>query len=74
MIKHLTINFINEYIQLFYKFNWYTFNPISIEFENESYLGEASIEIIILGLGVRISWLYNEDTPTRRKLKKYIKK
>lgn len=71
----IDISFGNQWTQFTnktVKWNWIIFNLINIEIENETYLGTFYIEICLVGFYVRISWLYNEDTPARNKLKKYL--
>lgn len=74
MIKEFEISFHNQWSQFYHKLNWYVVNLINIEIEKEDYLGCFYVEITLIGFGLRLSWLYNEDTPARKRLEKYIKK
>jgi hypothetical protein len=56
MFKRFIFSFINEWVQLFDTFNWYTFTFINIEFENEVMTGGYEFLVIILGLGFRIRY------------------
>lgn len=51
---------IEEWSQFFESCNWYTFNPIKFEIENDAALGGFEITSIILGLGFRWRWNYTE--------------
>ncbi len=73
MIKDFNISFYNQWTQFTNKLNWYIVNLINIEIEREDYLGLFHIEITLLGFSLNISWLYNENTPARKRLKKYIR-
>lgn len=56
---------IFEWRQLTGGYNWYTFHPIMIEFEDERNVGGAEATIIILGVGFRVRWNYMETKATR---------
>jgi|SRR3972149_8710678 len=49
-------NFINEWAQLFGKYNWTNWNLALIQFayENDIMLGAWELELILLGIGIRI--------------------
>lgn len=65
------IYFIEQYSQFLGGCNWYTFNPIFIEFEDDRIMGGVAFTFIILGLGFR--WRYNyKETPTMKKIRKSI--
>ena len=47
-------NFINEWEQIFGKWNWYSFHFVHIYFEKDCMVEGYEFEFIILGLGFRI--------------------
>jgi hypothetical protein len=55
IIENIFIDFSNEWTQIFGQYNWINITPIKIYFENEIYTGECFLEIIILGLGFRLT-------------------
>lgn len=59
------IQFYNEWVQLFGKFNWRTFNLINIEVEREDMLGLWNFDFCLLGFGVHFSITYNPE-PLRK--------
>jgi hypothetical protein len=59
MNKHWLVEGIIEWSQLFWKFNWYTFTVINIEFEKDDMVHGYEFRVIVLGLGFRIR--YNTD-------------
>lgn len=54
----LHIFWIEEWSQLFTKCNWYTFNFLNIELEDDRIMGGVEVTVIMLGLGVRVRWNY----------------
>jgi hypothetical protein len=58
---------IEEWSQFFERCNWYTFRFAHLEVEDNHHMGEAEVTIVILGLGVRVSYEY-----TKTELKKQI--
>lgn len=58
--KNSFVHTINQWGQLFGRFNWYTFTPIEIEFENETMTGGFEFVIMLLGLGLRFRYNYND--------------
>lgn len=54
------IEWIEEWSQFFQSCNWYTFHPIKIEIEDERNMGGFEMTVIILGLGFRARWNYDE--------------
>jgi len=72
----IDITFGNQWRQFFggYKWNWVIINLLNIEIENEKFLGSFYIEICLVGFYIRISWLYNDNTPARNKINNYVKK
>lgn len=50
-MKNIYITWHNEWSQLGKKFNWYTFTPISVEFENDVHTKTWEFRFILLGLG-----------------------
>lgn len=57
--KHILIEGINEWKQLFGKWNWYTVTIIHIYFEKENMAYGYEFIFTLLGLGFRIR--YNTD-------------
>lgn len=55
-----SIYWIEEWSQFFKSCNWYTFHPLQIEVEDERNMGGFEITVIILGLGFRARWNYEE--------------
>jgi len=68
-MKNWVFEFKNEWKQLRGGFNWYTFTPIYIYFENDKYTGGVEFSFTLLGLGFYIR--YNYDTT---KLDEIVKK
>ncbi len=60
-----------EWRQFFEDCNWYTFHPLSLEFENDKHLGGFEITVIVLGLGLRWRWNHTE-TETMAEIKNTI--
>ncbi|MER9196417.1 hypothetical protein NKI13_24550 [Mesorhizobium australicum] len=54
------IVWIEQWSQFFSACNWYTFNPIMFEIEDEPSMGGLEATFIILGLGFRVRWNYEE--------------
>ncbi len=52
------VEWIEEWSQFLGGCNWYTFNLIKIEFEDERIMGGVETTWIILGLGIRVRWNY----------------
>lgn len=57
--EHWLIEGVNQWKQLFNTFNWYRFTLVLFEFENEKWLYGYELNVILLGLGIRIR--YNTD-------------
>lgn len=49
-----------EWSQFVQRCNWYTFHPILIEIEDERNMGGFEVTVIVLGLGFRVRWNYEE--------------
>lgn len=60
IIKKIRINAWNEWEQyLRYKeFNWLTLNFITVQYEDDVMCGDREIILVLLGLGIRISWIH----------------
>ena len=67
------ISFINEWMQLFSKFNWYNWTLIKADFEwDMDMTGGIEFELIVLGLGFRFRWnLDFEGSETGKRLKEF---
>lgn len=57
---NLFIHSIFEWEQLSGKWNWLTFHLIHIMFENEVMTGGFEFEFIIVGVGFRLRYNYND--------------
>jgi len=64
--------FIEQYSQFGGACNWYTFNPIFVEFEDDRSLGGLECTVVVLGIGVRLRWNY-ASTPMVDHLKQQMK-
>lgn len=60
------IEIIEQWSQFFQRCNWWTFNPVLIEVDDERFLGALEGRIILLGLGIRVRWTYTETEAARR--------
>jgi hypothetical protein len=63
------IDWIEQYSQFFRQDNWYTYNPVVIEFEDDRCMGGAEITLIVLGLGFRLRWNYEETEQVKEIIK-----
>jgi len=54
------------------QWNWITFDFIQLTFENDRFIGTSEIELYLLGFGIRIYWISNEEVADA-KLKKWAK-
>lgn len=54
----LLVELIQERTDLLPPYNWATFHPIMIEFEDDIALGAFEATIIVMGLGLRIRWTH----------------
>jgi hypothetical protein len=64
------IDRIEEWSQFFEGCNWYTFHPIKIEIEDDRHLGGVEATFIILGLGFRVRWNYQETEEVQELLRR----
>ncbi len=71
--KELLINILNEWRQLFSKYNWYTMTIINLYIENDAMMGAYDFEFVILGIGIRFRLNYKE-TETMKEIGVEIKK
>ena len=67
------IHIKNDWSQIFGKWNWISMNFLQLYFEDDKMTGCYEFEFMILGLGFRISYHYNEDSETDNAIKKYEK-
>lgn len=61
----MSFQFIEEWSQIWSRCNWYTFTPISMEFENDVHMGKAEAVVMFFGLGFRVAWCTNTDAEGR---------
>lgn len=54
------VEFIEQWSQFFTNCNWYTFNPLHVEFEDDRAMGGVEITVILLGVGIRWRWNHTE--------------
>lgn len=66
-----TIYWIEEWSQFVQRCNWYTFHPIQFEIEDERNMGGFEVTVIIMGLGLRARWNY-EETSLVRDIKRQV--
>lgn len=66
----LFIESINDWAQLWGKWNWISFHFLHIYAENDIWTGGAEFELAVLGLGFRIRYNYNDKL---KKLEKRLK-
>jgi len=59
---------INDWGQIIGKYNWYNFHFIHLYIENDVMTGGLEIECVVLRIGFRFRWNYND------KVKKLVKK
>lgn len=67
--KNAFVSFVNEWSQLFGKFNWINWTFINIAFEDDVMLGGFEFDFVILGLGFHFRWNHTE-TETMKEMKK----
>lgn len=61
---------VNDWSQVFSKYNWYTFHFLHLYMENDVMTCGFEVEIVILGLGFRWRWNYAfEESETGKRLK-----
>ncbi len=53
--------------------HWRTFNPLKIEFELDSSMGDIEIQIVVLGLGFILRCKYNKDAEMFKEIQDQIK-
>lgn len=51
-------------------YNWYDFNILKLSFEKEYIHGAFDVELYILGLGIRVYWIWDEEM-LDEKMKEY---
>ena len=57
--KNSFVHAINDWKQLWGKYNWYTFHFINIYLEDDVWTGGFEFEFVVLGLGFRFRCNYN---------------
>lgn len=57
---------IEQWSQFFVHCNWYTFNPVLVEFEDDTLLGAVEVTAILLGVGFRVRWNHTETDAMRK--------
>lgn len=57
---------IQEWTDLWPPYNWATFHPVMIEFEDDAALGGFEVTIILMGLGFRIRWNHTRTEMVER--------
>ena len=57
--EDLFVEFHCEWLQIFGKFNWYSFHVIHLYFENDAWAGGFEFTMYLLGFGVRLRWNYD---------------
>lgn len=62
---------IEQWSQFFQACNWYTFNPVVIELEDNRALGDLELKLVLLGVGFRLSWNHTV-TEMRRDLQAQV--
>lgn len=63
---------INDWKQLFGKYNWYTFHFIHVYVEDDIWTGGFEFEFVVLGLGFRFRYNYNwEGSSVGKTVKEY---
>lgn len=58
--KNSFVHAINDWKQLWGKYNWYTFHFIHICLEDDVWTGGFEFEFVVLGLGFRFRYNYND--------------
>lgn len=59
-IGPVLFQFIEDWSQFFQRCNWYTFRFAHFEVEDERNMGSVEFSLVVLGLGLRVSWNYCE--------------
>ena len=69
--KNINIEFNNQWIQFIpkkdRKWNWFTFDLVEIEVENEEWIGQFNIDVTLLGFGIHIG-IHYKDTKLSKEL------
>lgn len=69
--KWFSIDLEEQWSQFFVGgYNWYSFDVIRLSCEKEYIHGAAEVELYILGLGVRVYWVWDEEM-LEEKMKDY---
>ena len=72
-MKNIYITWYNEWKQLGKKFNWYTFNFITLELENEPFTGGVELTFVLLGFGFTLRYNYDwENSPVGKHAEEYL--
>lgn len=66
------VEFREDYSQFFQSCNWYTFQVVQLEIENDAAMGNYEVTVALLGLGIRIAYTYDKDTEMRQELRERL--
>lgn len=66
-------HWIEQWSQFWDSCNWYTFHPIKLEIEDESHMGGWEVTFVLMGLGFRVRYNYQE-TEVVKGLKEQIER
>ena len=71
--KRFLAHFKNDWSQIFGKYNWISMNFLQLYFEDDKMTGHYEFEFMVLGLGFRMSYHYNQRSSTDIIIEKYEK-
>lgn len=75
LTKECFAHTINDWVQLFGKWNWYSFHFIHLYVENDIMTGGYEFEFVVLGLGFRFRYNYAfEESKAGKRFSEYEKK
>ena len=68
------VHAINDWEQVFGRWNWYSMHILHIYLENDGMTGGFELEFVVLGLGFRFRWNYAfEESETGKRLAQFEK-
>jgi hypothetical protein len=67
-----TIDFYEDWSQLFQKCNWYSFRFADIAIDKDNIVGDLTVDVMILGVGFSVFWHF-ADTPEFKKIQEQAK-